>query len=165
MRMISRRRFLVVGGAGAVVVAAGGALLVIRQFGKAGSPSSGGTLTFQTVAPLPRPPLVSYASYVIAGQVDLGNNTGTITKTVFAGSPDERLPIALLTRSVRVTNVEAQGSTRRITGTVVEPSQLQQGESANFTIVIDPNQKTAQSDFFGDAIQLQLEQWKKDTSH
>ena len=156
MSTMSRRRFLIAGGAGAVVVVAGGAVLAIRQFGGPGS-SSGGTLTFQAVAPLPRPPLASYASYVIAGQVNLGNNTGTITKTVFAGAPDARQPIELLTRSVRVTKVEAQGSLRHITGTIADASQLQQGEPASFSIVIDAAHKVAQSDFFGDAIQLQLE--------
>ncbi|HEY7355830.1 MAG TPA: hypothetical protein VH590_05160 [Ktedonobacterales bacterium] len=160
MSKITRRRFLVVGGSGAIVVAAGGAALAIRQFSTK-TASSGGTLTFQAVAALPRAPLASYASYVIAGQVNLGNSTGTITKTVFAGAPDARLPIALLTRSVHVTSVESQGNTRHITGIVVDPSQLQPGEPANFSIVIDPDHKIAQSDFFGDSIQLQLEQVKE----
>ena len=69
------------------------------------------------------------------------------------GSPSS----ALLTRSVRVTKVEAQGSLRHITGTIADASQLQQGEPASFSIVIDAAHKVAQSDFFGDAIQLQLE--------
>jgi len=159
MSKFTRRRFLIAGGAGAIAVAAGGAALAIRQLTQTGS-SSTGSLTFQAVAALPRPPLVSYASYVIAGQVNLGSNTGTIIRTVFAGDPNDRLPIALLTRSVRVTNVETQGSTRRITGMVNNPSQLQKGETANFTIVIDPNHHTAQTDFYGSPIELQVQQWK-----
>jgi hypothetical protein len=161
MSKLTRRRFLIIGGAGAVAVAAGGAALAIRQFSK--TSSSGGTLTFRAVAPLPRPPLVSYASYVITGQVDLGSGTGTITRTVFAGDPGIMLPIALLTRQAHVTSVETQGSTWRITGKVDNPSQLQPGESASFTIVIDPDHHAAQSDFYGDPIQLQLQQLK-DTS-
>ncbi|HEU5369697.1 MAG TPA: hypothetical protein VFU69_14590 [Ktedonobacterales bacterium] len=160
MSKITRRRFLVVGGAGAIVVAAGGAALAIRQFStKPGS--SGGTLTFQAVAALPRAPLASYASYVIAGQVHLGNGVGTMTRTIFAGAPNARQPIALLTRAARVTSVQSQGNIRHITGTITDPSQLQPGESASFTIVIDPDHKVAQSDFFGDPIQLQLEQVKE----
>ncbi len=34
--------------------------------------------------------------------------------------------------------------------------------TASFTIVIDPNKRAAQTDFFGDPIDLQLEQWKID---
>jgi hypothetical protein len=159
MSTMSRRRFIIAGGAGAAVVVAGGAALAIRQFAQLGKSASSGTLSFQAVAGLPRPPLASYASYVIAGQVNLGANSGAITKTVFAGPPAARQPIALLTRTVRVTNVETQGSTRHITGTIADPSQLQQGEPTSFTIVIDPAGKTARSDFFGDAIQLNLEQF------
>ena len=158
MSKLSRRRFLIIGGTGAIAVVAGGAALAIRQFSRSG----GGSLTFQAVAALPRPPLVSYASYVIQGQVNLGSNTGTITRTVFAGDPAIRLPIALLARSARVTGVETQGSTRRITGTIDNPSQLQQGETSSFTIVIDPDQRAAHTDFYGDPIDLQLEQWQLD---
>ncbi len=159
MSKLSRRRFLILGGTGAIAVAAGGAALAARLLTRTGG---SGSLTFQAVAALPRAPLASYASYVVAGQINLSNNTGAITKTVFAGAPGARLPIALLTRSVHVTNVETQGSIRRITGAVDNPSQLQKGEAASFTIVIDPNHHTAQTDFFGDPIDLQLEQWKVD---
>lgn len=158
MSKLTRRRFLLIGGAGAVAVVAGGVTLAIRQFSKTGS---SGTLTFRAIAPLPRPPLVSYASYVINGRVDLGSSTGTMTRTVFAGDPGILLPIALLMRLAHVTSVETRGNTRRIIAAVDNPSQLQPGESASFTIVIDPDHHVAQSDFYGDPILLQLEQWKE----
>ena len=70
MSKLSRRRFLIIGGTGAIAIVAGGAALAIRQFSK-----SSGTLTFQAIAALPRPPLVSYATYVIQGQINPGSNT------------------------------------------------------------------------------------------
>jgi hypothetical protein len=158
MSKLTRRHFLVIGGAGALAVAAGSVTLAIRQFSKTGST---GTLTFRAVAPLPRPPLVSYASYVITGQVDLGSSTGTVTRAVFAGDPGIMLPIALLTHQAHVTSVDTQGNTRRITAAIDNPSQLQPGDSPSFTIVIDPDHHVVQSDFYGDPILLQVEQWKE----
>jgi hypothetical protein len=158
MSRLSRRKFLWIGGTGAVAVAAGGAALVARQLSK--TSRSGPTLSFQVVAGLPRPPLHSYASYVIEGQVDLGSGTGKLTRTVYAGPPEAMLPIALLARQVRVTSAQHQGSTYHIAGVIDHRSQLQRGESASLDLTIDASSHTAQTDFFGDAIELQVQQLK-----
>ena len=157
MNRLSRRKFLWIGGTGVVAVAAGGVALV-RQLTQKGA--SGPTLSFQAVAGLPRPPLHSYASYVIAGQVDLGSGTGTLTRTVYAGPPEAMLPIALLERKVRVTSAKQQGSSYHITGVIDDRAQLQRGESASIDLTIDASSHAAQTDFYGDAIQLQVQQLK-----
>ncbi|HXX79174.1 MAG TPA: twin-arginine translocation signal domain-containing protein, partial [Ktedonobacteraceae bacterium] len=84
MNSLSRRQFLLLLGAGAVMVG-GGAALTIRQIA---ANAQGNALKFKAISALPAKPMPGYASYVIDGQVNL-NNTGTITKNVFAGPPEE----------------------------------------------------------------------------
>ncbi|HYX48399.1 MAG TPA: hypothetical protein VE843_01555, partial [Ktedonobacteraceae bacterium] len=109
------------------------------------------------ITALPAKPRPGYASYVIDGQVNLTNNTGAITKNVFAGPPEELTNISLLTRNVRVTGVQQQGSKWHITGVVNNQTQIQAGEETTFTILLDPTRNLAQTTFFGSPIQLTLE--------
>jgi hypothetical protein len=155
MNTFGRRRFLALLGAGVVVVA-GGAALIVRQLTANGQ---GNTLNFQAITRLPASPLPAYASYVISGQVNLNENTGVITKDVFAGAPEVRTSIALLTRVVRVTSVQRQGETWHITGVVNTPTQLQAGEETALDIRLDPSHNLAQSTFFGSPIQLELQKF------
>lgn len=157
MDTLSRRRFLLLTGTGVVVAAAGGITLAVRQF--TGS-SQGNTLDFQAVTGLPSKPLPSYASYVIRGQVNTSNGTGTVTKYVYAGSPEKITSIPLLTRTVRVTGVSQQGHGWHITGVVDNPAQLQQGEDTSFDLLLDSSRSSAHSTFFGSSIQLQLQQYR-----
>jgi hypothetical protein len=153
MNTFSRRRFLTLVGAG-VVAATGGAALSIHQLIGNGQEN---VLSFQAVTGLPAKPLPSYASYVINGQVNPSNGTGTITKYVYAGPPDKITSIPLLTRVVRVTSVQQQGRAWHITGMVNDQAQLQPGEDTAFDILLDPPRKLAQSAFFGSSIQLKLQ--------
>jgi len=154
MNTFGRRRFLTLLGAGVVAVA-GGTALIVRQLGN----SQGNTLNFQAIARLPAKPLPSYASYVVSGQVNLNDNTGLITKKVFAGAPEAITSIALLTRAVRVTGVQQQGSVWHIAGVVNTQTQLQAGEETAFDIRLDPAHNLAQSTFFGSPIQLALQKF------
>jgi hypothetical protein len=155
MNTFGRRRFLTLLGAGVVAVA-GGTALIVRQLTANGQ---GNTLNFQAITRLPAAPLPSYASYVIGGQVNLHNNSGSITKNVFAGPPEARTDIALLTRVVRVTGVQQQGGVWHITGIVNTQAQFQAGEETAFDIRLDPSHNLAQSTFFGSPIQLELQKF------
>ncbi len=155
MNTFGRRRFLAFLGAGVVAVA-GGTALIARQL-PANDP--GNTLSFQAITRLPAAPLPSYASYVIVGQVHRNNNTGSITKNVFAGPPEARTSITLLTRDVRVTSVQQQGSAWHITGVVDPQTQLQAGEETTFAIQLNTSRNLAQSTFFGSPIQLDLQKF------
>jgi hypothetical protein len=152
MSTFTRRRFLVLAGAG--IAALGGGALVLWQRGQS---ATGGILSFQAITALPRAPLPAYASYVIDGRVNLGTRTGTITRTVFAGAPQQRLPIPLLARTIRVTDMQDKGASKHITGVVTDQSQLQPGEGTSFEMTIDSARQLAQTDFFGDPIQLNVE--------
>ena len=154
MDTFSRRRFLMLVGAG-IVVAAGGTALAVRQLTSNGQ---GSMLNFQAITGLPAKPLPSYASYVIDGQVNLQSDTGTITKAVYAGPPDEATTIVLLSRTVQVKSAQRQGNAWHITGVVSDPS-LQPGEETAFDILLDPSHKSAQSTFFGSSIQLALQKF------
>ena len=159
MPALSRRNFLALTGAGIVAVAAGGITLV-RNLTGAGQ---GNTLDFQDVTGLPAKPLPSYASYVIGGQVNTSNGTGTITKYVYAGPPEKITTIPLWTRSVRVTTVRQQGSAWHITGvvdTAGNPPQLQKGEDPSFDLLLDSSRSLAHTTFFGSPIQLQIQRFK-----
>src|SRR3989454_4644635 len=156
MNTLSRRRFLILSGAGVVAVAAGGITLAVRQLTGSGQRS---TLSFQAVTGLPGKPLLSYASYVISGNVNVSNGTGTITKYVYAGPPGSMTSISLLTRVVRVTGVRQQGSAWHISGVVDNQAQLQRGEDASFELLLDSSSGVAQSTFFGSPIQLKLQRF------
>jgi hypothetical protein len=152
---LSRRRFLALTGAGVVAVAAGGTAFAIRHL----TGSQGSTLSFQAVTGLPAKPFLSYASYVIDGNVNFSNGTGTITKYVYAGPPESMTSIPLLTRVVRVTAVRQQGSAWHISGVEENQSQLQSGEDASFVLLLDPSSHVAQSTFFGSPIQLHVQRF------
>src|SRR5579859_651596 len=151
MNTLSRRRFLVLTGAGVVAVAAGGITLAVRQLTNSGSKS---TLSFQAVTGLPSKPLLSYASYVISGSVNVSNGTGTITKYVYAGPPESMTNISLLTRVVRVTGVRQEGSAWHISGVIDNQAQLQKGENASVELLLDSTQNVVQATFLGSPIQL-----------
>jgi len=115
-------------------------------------------LTFRAIAGLPTAPLPSYASYVIEGGVNLANKTGIVTKTVFAGAPDAVSNLALpgLTRTMRVTDVSSVAGVVRITAELADPSVMLKGEEHTTTITIDTASNTAQAEFLGREIELQL---------
>ncbi|HJT57541.1 MAG TPA: twin-arginine translocation signal domain-containing protein [Ktedonobacteraceae bacterium] len=153
MNTFSRRRFLALAGAGVVAVAGGGAFTIHQLIGN----GTANTLTFSAVTGLPAKPFPSYASYMISGQVNPTNGTGTITKAVYAGPPDKITSIPLLTRTVRVTGVQQQGSAWRIRGVVSDQTQIQAGEETSFDILLDSSRNLAQSSFFGSPIQLEIQ--------
>jgi hypothetical protein len=156
MNRLSRRRFLALTGAGVVAVAAGGVALAVRQLTGSGQSS---TLNFQVVTGLPTKPFLSYASYVIDGNVNFSSGTGTIKKYVYAGPPESMTSIPLLSRVVRVTAVRQQGSAWHISGVEDNQSQLQSGEDASFVLLLDPSSRVAQSTFFGSPIQLHVQRF------
>ena len=156
MSTLNRRGFLVLAGAGVVAVAGGGIAFVARQLTGSGQKS---TLSFQAVTGLPSKPLLSYASYVIAGNVNVSNGTGTITKYVYAGPPENMTTIPLFTRVVHVTGVHQQGSVWHISGVADNQAQLQRGEEAAFELQLDSSSGVAQSTFFGSPIRLNLQKF------
>ena len=156
MNTLSRRRFLALTGAGVVAVAAGGIALAVRQLTGSGPKS---TLSFQAVTGLPSKPLLSYASYVISGNVNVSNGTGTITKYVYAGPPESMTNISLLTRVVRVTGVRQQGSVWHISGVIDKQAQLQKGEEASIELLLDSGHHVVQATFLGSPIQLKLQKF------
>lgn len=154
MSRLNRRRFLVLTGAGVVAVAGGGIAFVVHQLTGNGHKS---TLSFRAVTGLPGKPFLSYASYVIAGNVNVSNQTGTITTSVYAGPPEKMTDISLFTRVVRVTSVRQGGSSWHISGVVDNQAQLQKGEAAALEVQLDSSSGVAQSMFFGSPVQLQLQ--------
>ena len=156
MNTLSRRRFLAFTGLGVVVVATGGVALAVRQLTGSGQ---GGTLSFQAVTGLPGKPLLSYASYVITGKVNVSNGTGSITKYVYAGPPESMTDISLLTRTVRVHGVRQEGNSWHITGVVENQAQLQKGEETSFDLLLDGSSSVAHSTFFGSPIQLNVQRF------
>jgi hypothetical protein len=156
MDRLSRRRFLSITGVGVVAVATGGVVLAVRQLAGGGQ---GNSLSFQAVTGLPGKPMLSYASYVIYGKVNMSNGTGTIMKYVYAGPPESMTNISLIARTVRVNGVHQQGSIWHITGVVDNQAQLQSGEETSFELLLDGSSGVAHSTFFGSPIQLNLQKF------
>jgi hypothetical protein len=101
------------------------------------------------VAGVPRPPLPSYASYVLEGTIDLATGSGVLRKTVFAGAPEAMSGIALpgLSRSLRVTDVRRTGGSLLVTVVAEDPSALTPQESPRNVIRIDPSQGVVRTPF------------------
>jgi hypothetical protein len=161
MSRVNRRRFLQLAGAGSVAAATAGATAIpsiLSNAPRLTTASQTGTYAFRAVAGLPTHPLPSYASYVVAGHIDLSNKSGLVTKTVFAGDPASMSTVALpgLSRIIRITDVRRQGDELFIQGMIDDRSLLQKRESAAFTMYIDLTTGVARTDFFGSEIQLRL---------
>ena len=163
MSKVNRRRFLQLAGAGSVAAATAGAAValptVLSNAPRLTPASQTGTYAFRAIAGLPTHPLPSYASYVVTGHIDLSNKSGLVTKTVFAGDPENTSTIALpgLSRIIRITDVRRQGDELFIQGMIDDRSLLQKRESPVFTMYIDLTTGIARTDFFGSEIQLRLE--------
>ena len=155
MSELNRRRFLVLTGAGVVAVAGGGIAFIASRL--AGGQKS--ALSFRAVTGLPAKPFLSYASYVIAGNVDVSNQSGTITLDVYAGPPEAITNISLFNRVVRVTSVHQDGGIWHINGVANNTAQLQKGEEASFDLQVDSASGIARSTFLGSPVQLNLQKF------
>ena len=118
-----------------------------------------GKLHFKAVAALPKNPLPTYATFVVEGDLDLDRRTGTVTKTLYAGSPEAMSKIIFpgTTRSISVTDLEESGSTIRIRGMVDETPVLGPREKREMWMTIDPQRKLAEADFLGTPLVLKLQ--------
>lgn len=156
MNKLNRRKFLALAGASSAVVTTGGAISLANL---SNSSIKGNTLTFRAVAGLPSKLMPAYASYVIEGHVDIASRSGVLTQTLYAGAPKGKSTIAFpgQSRIVRVTDVQELGSTLRVTGVIDDRSQLLQGESPTFNILIDSAQAVARTSRFGSELMMHLE--------
>ena len=155
MSGLNRRRFLVLTGAGIVAVAGGGIAFIVSRL----SESQKSALSFQAVTGLPAKPFLSYASYVIVGNVDVSNQSGTITLNVYAGPPETMTGISLFNRVVHVTTVGQEGNTWHISGVADNPAQLQKGEETSIDLQVDSASGIARSTFFSSPIQLNVQKF------
>lgn len=155
MKQVDRRHFIRMAAAGTVVTAAAAALPVAGILNWIGS----GALRFRAVAGLPRQPLPTYATFVVEGSVDLVQRTGTLTKSLYAGSPEAMSSILFpgTARVIRVTGVEESGDLIRIAGRVDGIEQLAPREKRAVAITIDRGRKVAHADFLGTAVVLRVE--------
>jgi len=153
MQNMDRRRMFILAGAGSVV-AAGVALPVVGRIASQESTVFG----FRGTLGLPESPLPSYATFVIEGTVNLATGTGLATSRVLAGHPGAPSEIGLpgLTRIIRVTGVDKEGSQLSMRGVVEDRSQLQAGESAQVELVVDRDRRVVQAPFVGRPVSLTL---------
>jgi len=151
MKELDRKDFLKVAGAGSAAVVAGTGLPLARYF-----TNRSGHLTFSAAAGLPRAPLPSYATQIVEGQIDLARGTGLVTSRVLAGHPGDTSLVGLpgLTRTIRVTDVDAQGQQVRLRGVIEDRSQLRRGESHRVEIVVD--RKGVKAPFLGRQLEYTL---------
>src|SRR2546421_9845146 len=113
---LARRHFIRLAAGGAAAVATASVLPVsgiLRWIGA-------GQLRFRAVAGMPRQPLPTYASFVVEGTVDLDQGTGSVRKSLYAGSPESMSTILFpgTARTIRVTGVEESGGVISIAGVV-----------------------------------------------
>ena len=146
MRHINRRRLFKLAGAGSVVAAGAALPLVGRTINQVSN-----QLTFRASVGLPEPPLASYATYVVDGNVDLATGTGLVTSRVLAGHPDAVSSIGLpgLTRVIRISGVRSEGPLLHLSGTVEDRSQLRTGESPRIDMVVDRARGVVRAPFVG----------------
>jgi hypothetical protein len=155
MNPIKRRDFLRVAGAGAAGAAA---LISAGPLAELIMTATGRELRFRAVAGVPRPPLPSYASYVIEGDVGLDTGLGTVTKTLYAGGPDAMSDVVLpgLTRTVRITGVTSRGATIVVQGRSENAKVLLPGENPVVELVVDKTRREVRADLFGSPVTMRL---------
>lgn len=153
MHQVNRRRLFKMAGIG-TVLAAGIAVPTIGRLRK----DNPGQFQFRAALGLPRPPLPSYATYVLEGTIDLVRGTGLLASRVLAGHPDAQSSIGLpgLGRIITVTQVEERGSQVAVRGIVEDRSQLQPGENPQVDVVIDRAQGIVQAPFGRESVVLTL---------
>jgi hypothetical protein len=158
MNKLNRRTFLTMAGASSAVAITGVAVASNELLTGSGKGKSG-TLAFRAVTGMPSHSMPAYASFVIEGHVDLGTRSGVITKTLYAGYPEAMSRIAFpgQSRIAHITDVENVGGSFRITGLIDDRSQLMPGESATFSLFIDPSAGVARTSVFGTDLMLTLE--------
>ena len=93
------------------------------------------------------------------GTVDLDQGTGSVRKSLYAGSPESMSTILFpgTARTIRVTGVEESGGVISIAGVVDGMENLAPREKQTVAISIDRARKTAQADFMGTPVVLHLE--------
>ncbi len=152
MKELDRKDFLKTAGAGAAVAAGTGLPLAKYLTNRSGH------LTFRAAAGLPRAPLPSYATQIVEGQIDLARGTGLVTSRVLAGHPDDTSLVGLpgLTRTIRITDVDADREQVRLRGLVEDRSQLRRGESHRVEIVVDRKSSLVKAPFLGRQLEHRL---------
>ena|SRR2546428_5941023 len=156
MEGVDRRNFLKLAGmlGGSVTV---GALTPTIGLLRLSTPPE--TLTFRAVAGLPAPPLPSYASYVLEGNVNLATQSGVVTRMVLAGAPEVMSDIALpgLSQTIRVKEVFPGRGILRIRGEVADRSQIGAGESPIVEIAVDRSRGIIRAPFLGSTLNLKIQ--------
>jgi hypothetical protein len=149
MQQISRRDLIKLAGVGTVLLAGAGLATAGRALWQ--RPES---IRFRATLGLPQPPLPSYATYVVEGALDRGNNSGQVSSRVMAAGGDIGLPG--LGRVVTVTGIEERGNQLAVRGVIEDRSQLQPGESDQVRLVIDRARGTVEAPFGGRGVTLRL---------
>ena len=153
MQHVNRRRLFKLAGIG-TIVAAGVAVPTVGRLRDNGQ----NQFQFRAVVGLPKPPLPSYATYVMEGTLDLAAGRGLLTSRVLAGHPDGVSDIGLpgLGRIIAVTHVEQRGSQLAVRGLVQDRSQLQPGENPQVEVVIDRSRGIVEAPFGRESVVLTL---------
>jgi hypothetical protein len=159
MSKVSRRGFLKLAGAGsAALVAIGAGVTGVGRLIRPGDARGTTKFAFQATAGLPRRPFPSYASLVLKGTVDPVAGTGTIERSVLAGSPESMSDIVLpgTMRTFHVTSVRPNRSALIVDAALDDVSVLGPGESPSITLRIDKGSELVWAPFVDQEVELQL---------
>ena len=155
MKKISRRKLLVLAGAGS----AGAAALAAVPIANVLATRNGDTLAFHAEAGLPAGgKLPAYCTWVVDGHLDLAKRSGTVTTTMRAGYPELHSTTNWpgFGRIVRISDVKSTAGSVQVKGTVDDRSQLRQGESPQFSLLLDQTHCVGHASFFGQEVLLRL---------
>jgi hypothetical protein len=159
MSKVSRRGFLKLAGAGsAALVAIGAGVTGVGKLFRPGDAQGTAKFAFQATAGLPQGPFPSYASLVLKGTVDPVAGTGTIERSVLAGSPESMSDIVLpgTTRTFHVVGVRRHRSALLVNAALDDMSTLGPGESPSITLRIDKGSELVRAPFVDQEVELQL---------
>lgn len=154
MTQVARRSLLKLAGAGSAGVAAAAALPGVAL----ARAQDRDVLSFTAMLGLPRPPLHTYATQIIEGNVNLNNERGVVTSRVVPGHPAGASGIDLpgLGRSVRITGASKDGARTLLRGLIEAHSDLRPSESQLVEIVVDIARGVVQAPFLGRPVELKL---------
>ena len=116
MEDLNRRNFMKMVGAGTGAVAASAILPGMALTGLAGKE----IFAFRAVGGLPGGNFPNFATYVLEGHVNPLTLSGVVTRTIYAGAPEEMSQIAIpgMTQVVRIETVRDLGGLFHLRGSV-----------------------------------------------
>ncbi len=160
MKKFNRRDFAKVLGASSIAIAAGAMMPSVLSGHIAGGQVAGNIMAFRAIGGLPTAPKPTIVTYVLEGSLNLNEQSGVVTRTVYMGPPEKmsRQVLPGMSQIYRVTEARESADGMVIAGVADDRSQVRRGESPAVHIHIDRYRGIVRAPFLNSNVTLKLKQ-------